>query len=273
VIPFFLFWVVFYFLLAAPAARRASAELAVRLGIGATWWQRWRFGFKHFWSFGRLQLDRVLFLQGRADLFEITFAGEELLRRALAAGRGVMLVTAHLGNWEALAERLTRLQTPVNVVMHDGVQPRLRATLEELTKGRHAKVLWTDGSPATAAGIVAALRRNEIVGMMGDRRFAGRGVLVTFLGGAVELPIGPFAAAAVAEAPVFYVFAVRAGPYRYAFHGLEAGCPAYGSRRSRQQDHRRWAQGYADRLEEFTRRFPEQWGNLFPFWAVPETSA
>lgn len=264
-VPFFLFWVALYFVLAAPTARRASFDLARRLGRRSLL-ARLAFAFRHFYGFGRSLIDRIAILSGKDDLYTFTSHGHEHIDRALEQGNGVVLLTAHLGNWEVMAQVLSGMEANVTLVMYDGVQPDLRRTIEDMAQGRAFRVLFTDGSPSSAAAILSALADGDVVGLMGDRVLAGRSALVPFLGGRARFPVGSYAVAAAAKAPLMHVFAVREGSRRYAFHGFPADLLEFGDRRNKQPDLDRWAAAFAARVEEFVRRYPEQWGNLFSVW-------
>ena len=260
--PFFLVFVSLWFLLAAPLARRASFDLARRLGRARPW-----FAFRHFYTFGMLLLDRVAILgAGQTDQYRIEFDGEEHIRDALAGGKGAILLTAHLGNWEAMGHLITRLDTPFTMVMHDGIDLAMKATIEDMARDRSFAVLYTDGSPAAAAGILSALRAGHLVGMMGDRVFAGDSVTVPFLGALARFPVGAFVMAAASGAPVVHTFAVRRGWRRYSFHGFPGETMRYANRKEKQRDLERWAGAFAARVESFVRAHPWQWGNFYAFW-------
>lgn len=242
-------------------------DLAIRLDRGKSLVQRLWFAFRHFYTFGTLLLYRVAILGGdQADRYRIEFTGEEQIRSALAGGRGAVLLTGHIGNWEVMGQLLTRLDAPFNMVMFDGVPPALKATMENLARDRTLKVLYTDGSPTAAAAMLKVLRDGEMVGMQGDRGLAGEPVEVPFLGGTAALPVGAYVLAAAAKAPLLHVFAVRRGWRRYSFHGFETPPMSYRDRRNKQPDLQRWATAFASRMEDFLREYPHQWGNFFPFW-------
>lgn len=261
-IPWCLAWVALWFLVAAPAARRASFELARRLGRRPL-----PFAWRHFYAYGRLLVERMLLLHGREDLFELEVVGEEEIRAALAQGKGAVLVAAHLGSWEAMGHLLQRrLGAPVTVVMSDAVAPAPGGAQAALEAGRDYRALVTDGSPAAAAGIMAALEQGHLVGMMGDRAYAGRTVSLPFLGGRASFPVGPYAVAAAAGAPLLHVHAVRTGRRRYRFQAWPQGPLVWSGRAGREADLTRWAGAYAARLEEALRAHPDQWGNFYPFW-------
>src|SRR5678815_2939853 len=83
------------------------------------WWKRRWLVFKHFLSFGIAIIDRIAVLAGNTRHFSFAFDDEHYVREALAEGRGVLLVSAHLGNWEAAGQSLIRLDVPINVTGFD----------------------------------------------------------------------------------------------------------------------------------------------------------
>ena len=261
--PVLLFFVSFYYVFASPRGTRASFDLADRLGLGGSLWRRFRFAWRHNRMFGTLLIDRYSILSGFAHRYEIERPPKSVLE-PLQRKRGMLFLSAHLGCWEAMAHLLAREETaPIHLVMHTGLQAELRGLLES---SRAFRVLATDGSPSSAAAIVQTIRDGEIVAMMGDRRFLDEGVEVEFLGATARLPIGPYAIAAAARAPVFLTFAVRTGRRRYRFLTEELGELRYSDRSNKRADHVRWAQRFAHRVEELLRAYPTQWGNFFPFW-------
>ncbi len=100
-----LYPITLYFLATATAARRGS-RLFLRRALGRE--PGWRELFRHIHCFAATILDRVYFLTGRLDQFEIEiFGGQRILDQA-ASGRGCILLGSHLGSFEAL--RATRRQ-------------------------------------------------------------------------------------------------------------------------------------------------------------------
>ncbi len=259
-----LFFVVIYFVLAAPKARAASFDFAERVGRGGSWWRRLRFSFGHFYTFGLLQIDRLAALSGQSALFELTVEGEETIRAAHREGRGVILETAHIGNWEMMMHLLSRIDANVTAVMFDGVSDQVKEALSRLEENRYFSVIYSDGTPTTAAAILAALSRGDIVGIMGDRLLSGNGAEVRFLDTDAEFPVGPYVLAAASGAPLMHTFSIRVKRRQYAFTCHSVGRLKYQNRRRKQEDLQRWAQQFADRVAEYAARYPHQWGNFHP---------
>lgn len=267
--PFFVAWVALWFVCTSGDARRSSMSLARRLGVdGAV--GRLVFAWRHFLGFGLLQVDRMAVLAGLGAKFRYKSTGLAPMRAALAEGKGAVLVATHIGNWELAGQILTDIGAPLALVMYEAETDEARAALDALERERGFRVIRADGSPATAAAILAALRDGCMVGIMGDRLLAGGGAEVELLGETARLPVAPYVVAAQAGAPVFHTYCVRTGLRRYHFIGFEAGVPVLGQRSERAGNLQRAAQSYADHVGQVLREHPHQWGNFHDVWATED---
>jgi KDO2-lipid IV(A) lauroyltransferase len=144
--------------------------------------------------------------------------GEENLRSALRGGKGVLVMTAHYGNWEVLPSHGSHvLKVPVTMVTKR-LKPAWFHDLAESTRARLGTRMAYE--PRTLQTVLHALRRGEIVGFAIDQ-FAGSpvGARVPFFG----IPVGTNTVLAVlaqrTEAPVVPGFALRlpGGRFRVVF--------------------------------------------------------
>jgi predicted LPLAT superfamily acyltransferase len=232
------------------------------------WKRRWLV-FKHFLSFGCALIDRTAILAGDTRYFSFSFDGEHHLREAVAEGRGVLLLTAHLGNWQAAGQLLSRLDVPVNVTGFDHETSEIRALLNQASQARFRLVPLT-GSPTDGVPLLAALRRGEVVAMLGDRVYESAAARVSFLGSMASFPIGAYVLAAVAGAPLVHVFNLRepGGHYRcFGFPPQRLQMPRYDQREAYLRD---CAARFARDLEAILLRDPLQWYNYYPFWEQTE---
>lgn len=232
------------------------------------WWKRRWLVFRHFLSFGRAIIDRTAILAGQSRHFSFSFDGEHHMREALAGGNGVLLLTAHLGNWEAAGQLLGRLGVPINVTGFDRETPEIRAVLDQASKATF-KLIPLTGSPTDVILLVAALRRGEVVAMLGDRPYGSPSARVPFLGGEASFPIGAYVMAAIAGAPLVPVFNLREPDGHYRFFAFPPERPQMPSHEHRNPYLRDCAARFAQRLETVLRRDPLQWYNFFPFWDPP----
>ena len=253
-----------YFSFASPDVA-ATMDFHRRVFGPQPWWKRRWLVFRHFYSFGRSWLDRTAILAGQTKNFSFIFDGEHNLRKAVAEGKGVLLLTGHVGNWEAAGQLLTRINVPVTVTGFDKEAPVIRAMLNAASKQKF-KLLPLTGGPTDAIPLVAALRRGEVVAMLGDRAYGSPSTRVPFYGGTASFPIGAYVMASIAGAPLMHVFSLRETGNSYRFFGFEAQYPKMPAHHEREAYLKMCAANFAKDLEFVVRRDPFQWYNFFPFW-------
>ena len=256
-----------YFSLVSPDVP-ATMDYHRRIFGPQPWWKRRWLVFRHFLSFGHAIIDRTAILAGNRKHFSFTFDGEEHVRRCLADGKGVLLLTAHLGNWEAAGQLLTRLNVPINVAGFDKETDGIRTVLQQYSKAKFHLIPLT-GAPTDAIPLVAALRRGEVVAMLGDRAYGSTTASIPFLGGNAGFPVGAYVLAAIAGAPLIHVFSLREPAGHYHFFGFPSQHPQMPPHRERDEYLKNCAVRFASDLETIVRRDPLQWYNFFPFWEKP----
>jgi len=261
-------WLVFvaaYYTVAAPMSRRCSIEFLQRVLGPQSFWKRTALVYRHFYSFGVLLLDRVAVLMGRQKI-QCRFEGESQFKAALDQGKGVILLGAHVGSWEIGGQLLERLGKPVNLVVLEKEEARIRKLFDSALQTKKFRILATDGHPLRSIEILAALRRGEIVAMHGDRSFGGADLPVHFLGGLTQMPVGAYYLAAASGAAIFQVFVVREGQGRYRFFSFEGKKYSRDLLRAKPETFQSSVDEYASRLEQVARQYPFQWCNFYPYW-------
>jgi predicted LPLAT superfamily acyltransferase len=222
--------------------------------------------YRHMVMFGYLLLDRAVMLAGGADRFAVEVQGAEHYHVARAAGRGMLLLTAHFGCAEVTAPALADLPgaPPVNVVMYQDLQA---ATEMFHVEHRHAfagvRLISTSDAMDAGLKVMAALKRGETVALRADRALDSRTIETTLLGGPVHLPAGPFVAAVLSGAPVIQVHTVRLGYRRYR---VILSPPKTYSGAARSELLADAARDFASTLEPLLAAYPLQWGNFHDVW-------
>jgi predicted LPLAT superfamily acyltransferase len=256
-----------YFSFASPDVP-ATMDFHRRVFGELPWWKRRWLVFKHFLSFGLAIIDRTAILAGRTKEYSFSFDGEHHVHKALAEGRGVLLLTAHIGNWEAAGQLLARLDVTINVTGFDNETTEIRSLLAQSSKAKF-RLLPLTGSPTDAIPLVAALRRGEIVAMLGDRHYGSPSASAPFFGGTAAFPIGAYVLAAIANAPLVTVFNLREPGGHYRFFGFPAQHPKMPPHDQRDAYLKKCAAEFAQNLEMILKRDPLQWYNFYPFWEQP----
>jgi predicted LPLAT superfamily acyltransferase len=232
-------------------------RLGLKKGLIGLW--------KHFYSFGAVLLDSYAFLLKGSNTFRIVSINEHVITDSIKEGKGVILLSAHLGNSEIAGNMLgKRLSQKINYVMLDAERSEMRKVLEKAFSNRKISVI-----PVNQDGIglmiqiASALRNNEIVCMMGDRTFGGKGITTPFLGTPVEFPSGPFAVSAATGAPVIPIFAIKKGLRTYVFEALKPICIEKNKSDSSVADA---VKKYAVMLEKMVKNHPYMWFNFYDYW-------
>ncbi len=260
-----------YFLLFAPAARKASRAYLQR-ALGRP--PRLVEVFRHVHCFASCIHDRVYLLNDRFDLFDIQVEGEDVVKEVMAAGQGAFLIGAHLGSFEVI-RALGRRQPDLKVAMAMYVENahKINAALAAINPSAMLDVIPL-GRFDSMLQVQARLDEGVVVGMMGDRTLARDPTQpVSFLGQTAAFPVGPLRLAAVLKRPVLFIIGLYLGGNRYAIHFERVADFTGIERKERSAAVHEAVNAYAGCLERYCRAAPYNWFNFFDFWQPPaETS-
>ncbi len=134
--------------------------------------------------------------------------GEEHLKRALAAGKGVILLSAHLGNWEMGAAALARKGYPVNAIGADQRDDRITDLISGI---RESCGVRTVGKGFDLKAAFRCLKSGEALAILIDQDAKSHGLVVPFLGLPASTPYGPVKMARRLGSAILPVFAIRRG--------------------------------------------------------------
>ena len=253
---------------AVPAERRAVRSNLARVLPGAPPRELDRRVSETFANFGAFFADLLTLNRQPAAALGAHVAsaeGEHHLDAALAAGRGVVLLTAHLGNWE-FAGRL--LSSRGRRTAHVVLSAEQDQALERYLRLDSPQLRFVTRRHATSTlGLLAVLRRAELVAMQADRPTGGRGdAIVPFFGEPAAFPIGPFVLARAAGAAVVTAFCAMAPGGRYR---LEIDPPIW----VKPGEETSALATTVAALERVIRAYPTQWFNFFDAWSPPHGHA
>ena len=189
----------------------------------------------------------------------VAVEGEEHLARALAKGKGVVALSAHLGNFAMIGARVAAAGYPFSVVVKQPRDSRLANLIDEYRARVGIKTISARPRRETARRILRALRQNEIVLLIADE-FKSAGVRVEFFGRSALAPRGPATLALRTGAAVVPMFVTRGEKDQLT---LRIG-PEIDLARTEnpQQDVGTNTALFTRHLEEMIRRYPDQWNWL-----------
>jgi len=127
-------------------------------------------------------------------------------------------------------------------------------------------IINTDGFLGGAVEASAALRRGEILTIMGDRFIKGRSATTELLGATVRLPTAAFTLAASTGAPVAVLLSAKTARRRYALRVWDVIETRDVARDQREAAAGAGVRRFTRSLEEYLQKYPYQWYNFFDFW-------
>lgn len=191
-------------------------------------------------------------------------SGYERLREALAEGKGAILMTAHLGNWELGGIILSQLGHPVNVVYYPDGSSRLdRArTRQRMMSG--VKEIRLEPGALSPLTMMRALQKGEVVALQGDKLFKDPGMKVEFFGEPAYFPKGPVVLSMTTGAPIVPSFIVIDKHDKYNIIVEEPIYPVKTGERDRDIEIN--LKRVVKVLEKNIGQYHEQWYCLTEFW-------
>jgi len=214
--------------------------------------------FRHFASY-----LTEFFNAHRGSWDPVTIDGHEHLTQARRAGRGVIVLSAHLGNWELGGIVLGRLGFPIRAVAWS--HPDLRVN-RLFTAQRHRCGIDTIPlGPRAFSACVDTLQRRRLVGLVGDWALGTPSLEVTLCDRPALLPRGPAILSVRTGAPLLPTFLIREGAWTFR---LIIAPPMWPSR-SEPSPVRALTQRCADALTSAIRAYPTQWLMFHPLGQQP----
>ncbi|MFZ0486170.1 MAG: hypothetical protein WAL83_04170 [Arenicellales bacterium] len=259
-----------YFLMFAPASRRASRDYLGRvLGRPA----RWREIYRHFFTFAATIHDRLYLLNHHFDLFELEVHGEAMLLDVIGRRNGLFLMGAHLGSFEVI-HALGRKSTDVNIarVMYKENAQRINAMLAAINPNAVQNTIGL-GHVDSMLQVRELLDEGGIVGILADRTLGDDTLYsVNILGTEAFLPGGPFRMAALLRRPVMFMTGLYLGGNSYTIHFDPIADFSEIEQDERDAAIEAAVVRYAQLLDQYCRMAPYNWFNFFNFWETAPVS-
>lgn len=238
-------------------------------------------------AFVTLALNYLDFFRGRHVTWEElgrgwVIDGWDEFERAMALGKGSIVISAHYGPFEYAAWKLGELGHPM-VTPAERLKPERLHQLVSAMRNHHGARMAAGDDRETLRALIAGLRSGSLVLFAVDRWIMGPSSPWPFFGTPAQLPLAPFALAARSDAPVFLLASRRAG--RGHFTGVvesltpervdPTAAAGEGSRGERGEDReaaiaRIRTRAYAA-IERMIAEDPGQWVSaLSTVWAEPD---
>jgi KDO2-lipid IV(A) lauroyltransferase len=227
---------------------------------------------KTFQNYGQYLLDYMVMHRLRPSNKEKWVeeeVGGHYMIEALQAGKGVICITPHLGNWEIGGLLFSLKGGKLNVLTLDERDLDTKSFREEMRISWGIRNLYVDpkdDSPMAILDVVKALRRNEIVAMLGDRIESPKTMVFDFFGRKTPFPIGAAILAMATGAPVLPVFVVMGRNRKYRGIIESPICFEASAREDREAIIRKGMKMLINKFESYIEKYPDQWYNFYSYW-------
>lgn len=210
---------------------------------------------------GRVTIEAMILSQHGRDKAKVLEAftepvGFDLLERAYAQGRGVVLVSGHLGNWEFIAAYMAARGLPVDAIAMHMANPLSDGFFRRTRERFGISVVFDDEA---VRRIPRSFKEGRTVGFLSDQ--AGKGLASTFVpffGRPARTPRGAAVFALRSDLPIIFVVAIRQPDGRYQSHFEEVALVHTGNK---EHDIDATVLAYTQVLERYVRQYPGQY-----FW-------
>jgi len=193
----------------------------------------------------------------------VTIENPEAILSAYDKGKGIIGITAHLGNWEYMAAAVAlRFKIPFSVIAREYANVRLNRLLEQNRKSMGVDVIYR-GQDAIA--ILRRLKRGEGLGILADQNIHGEGIMVNFFGQPAKTIRNLAELILRTGSPVVPIFIIRNKDL--TTHKLIIENPlSFEVTGDRESDLKNIAQTYTGIIESYVKRYPDQWMWMHDRW-------
>jgi len=250
---------------------------------------------------GEVVVDRFANYAGRR--FKFSLQGYDEFCRLCSGESGVMVLSAHVGNYELAGYAFVSQSKPFNALVFGGEQAEVMINRAKMFGNNNIRMIPVGNDMSHVFAINEALSNGEIMSMPGDRLFgSGKSLRCEFFGSKASFPEGPYRVAAMREVPVFTVMVMKRSIYGYdvvikridqisdenkaavsevsqasgkTSASGETQATVSGEARAsgrktaggkRQEREEALCKAYAAELERVVRMYPDQWFNYYDFW-------
>ena len=221
-----------------------------------------------FFSYGRTTIDVWRCRSGQPELFPPISSREVDRQRLFSArsndGRGFLLVSAHVGNWEMGAVALRSHGLTPAVLGQPELDPDVQRMRRTIREQLGVESIDVGSSMATAIRVRSAVERGAVVALVADRAYEDDHVEVPFFGRPTRYLRSPALLARFCDCPILPGVFVRSpdGSYRSLWGDLLRADPAADP----DDDAMRLMGAVATFVEGAVREVPAQWYNFFRYW-------
>ncbi len=220
-----------------------------------------------FRNFGKYLLEFFTMskrLQPKFIKSNVHIKNAEYLTEVFEKGKGAIIVSAHVGNWELGGAVLSMLGFPLSVVALAHKDAKVNALFNAQREAFGTMVIQTD---VAVRRVVEDLHKNRFVAILGDRDFGNRGIVMDFLGHQTMIPKGAAHFSMKTGAPIVPLFFLRTSEDHFEMNIYPPIYPPFlKDGKIEKQAAVEYIQEYLRVTEDEIRKNPSQWLLFREFW-------
>lgn len=261
--------VIAYYVLCRPSASRAAAFYLKRRFAGCGWFHEKWLAYQHYYRFGQCLIDQAAVQMTGLKSLTIDFPEADQLKKLVQEGRGLVLITSHVGVWQSAISTLGYLERSVYLNIRREQHSQWMGLANYQNSGVDLHVISPDGFLGGIPELSLALARGNIVAVMGDRGY-GKATqqTVDFFGAGASFPILPYHLAVSTKSDLVVFLTSRIGPRRYQIRAEIQRLAGDWLDLDKSQACSRLLEWYVKALENHLRRHPFMWFNFSDLWTT-----
>ena len=222
--------------------------------------------YQLFISQGKSLIDRYYVVSGLGQ-FDTELRGYDRIKSLLNdSEKGIILLTAHVGNWQVAMTALHKLGKTVYLLMSHEENAAVRESLNVGNANDRVKIISPDDYLGGVIEIMKAIDEGSIVSIMGDRSYGHSTAEVNLMGEKAHFPLSSFTIAAAVRCPVVVLLSAKVSTRKYVVDVSHIIEPRYSSRARKKEDIKGFVQEYAGVLEAYSAEYPLQWFIFHDLW-------
>ena len=251
-----------------PSKRKDMAIENIMCGLSLDRSQAYQIAKKSTTRFGKMFMEVLDMPKLNKDNITqyVHIEHPEYLKEALSYGKGVVLATAHSGNWELLGASLAMYGFPLVAVVQKQTNGDMDKFINENRTRAGMHVTYKTG----VREMVRMLGEGQVIGLLMDQDAHSDGIMVDFFGRLASTPQGAAALARMKDAPIVSAFITENGDGK---HEVILHPPVWVQKTSsREEDLRLMTQQLAHVTEQHIRNTPHEWFWLHNRWKSTPTN-
>jgi len=216
-------------------------------------------------SFGYTAVEFCWFSPRKYENFEqfVQISGKEHLTQALEQKRGCIVFSGHFGNWELAAQLIGHLAGNIYAVAKKQKNPFFNTLINDLRESNNVHLISKKGA---LRGIIDALKANRSILMLGDQNAGKTGVSADFFGMPAQTNPGTAKIALKFDVPIIFAICYRLPNGNLHLRLDKPIIPR--AKNSEDEAVQYYTQFFTNRLEQWVRKYPEQWFWFHRRWKV-----